>query len=229
MKKYLYSIALLGFVLSPFSAFAVVYGSDLISGLSTPTCTTNGGGDVASNIKDGNLATKYQTNNILPLVCDFDMTTGRIVRAILLSHEDGNTSLGNFTLEGSNDGISYSVISSGLAHLSTTTEFYEFSNSTSYQYFRIQATDNYRAGNPTPDLSSDDYTSIYELTAYECSSDCGEEEEPPTATTTDMSNASTTAVMGTIAFELAIIISLAFVGVSAFIYNSMGKYKPWQK
>lgn len=153
----------------PLISHASTYGSNvLVSGIAS--ASSDNGSDVSSRAFDANVATWWQSNSgALPQWLKYDLGTSSsaIFNKITLTiwkDVDGGA-VKDFQVLGSNDDVSYSVITTSTASNSadqTALNFFFDENQVAYRYLKFQIDTNWRV---------DNVVIVRELSAYECT-DC---------------------------------------------------------
>jgi len=215
MKKYLTLFIVFFF---PISAFAV----NLITG-GTETCNSTFAANTCDLTVDANTGTNWVTNNTLPAVWTYDFGIGNseTINEIELWTEDGNTSLDDFTIEGSNNNVDWDVLSTESKPEHSTNEVFPYENCTAYRWYRINATSNWRGG--------DNYTGFSEIEGNnDTPSTCGGGGSA-TSTYNALATASTTAILTNLVFGQTIMLVVLSIGLTAYVWNSFVRKKSWQK
>jgi hypothetical protein len=129
------------------------YSTDLLTG-GTPTVDTDAGaGYQAAQACDNNAATYWQSaNSAYPHWFKYDLGAGRLwcVLKLTISARNSGTGLNvkNFTLQGSNNDSTWTVVYTGIMANSTGVQTFNFYNSNRFRYWKVNVTDNYSTGHP---------------------------------------------------------------------------------
>jgi len=137
------------------------YGSDMATG-GTASASEEYPGQPANLAFDNTSTTYWSNNDNLPAWIGYDLGSGnekRVARYVVAYNSVVNydNSPNDWTFEGSDDGVSWTVLDTqtGQGWTATGIKTYDFSNTTHYRYYRLNITDNKGTTN--------DFVSVYEM------------------------------------------------------------------
>lgn len=126
---------------------ALVYGSNILTGGTPSVSDYYNASMMGDKAVDGNLSTYWNTQTLYPPHWwKYQLAVAKTVTKLTIQcgHIYG---LKNFTLDGSNDGSSWTTVYTGLSAQVTTQQVFTFANTTAYLYYRVYGSDEWGAGN----------------------------------------------------------------------------------
>jgi hypothetical protein len=151
------------------------FGTDVLTGGTASADTEYSGSYVAAYAVDNNLSTRWAaSNSAFPHYWQYDFGSG-VTKTIVgmalnnwyTSPTDGGTK--NFTLLGSNDGSTWTTITTQTAaNIPTQNSWQSFlvNNTTPYRYYRITYPDQYSVGTTSTQFEIEMYESVSQQTMY---------------------------------------------------------------
>lgn len=158
-------------------AFAVTYSSDLLTGGTASGQNDSANAYLACDDNTGTMWSAAPPNNWW----QYDFGSAKVITKFgAWTGNDGNSYMTNFYLAGSNDGTNFTSFYSGTSTLVQQWDWFTFTNTTAYRYFRVYRTSG----------ESGDATHFRELQAMSTV------ETAATVTTQNASNVETTTATG---------------------------------
>lgn len=129
------------------------YSNDLLTGGTPSADSFVGAGFEADKACDNNASTYWQSaSTALPHWWKYNLSAAvsHIITKLTISGRaiTGNLLIKDFTLQGSNDNISYTVIYTGTMANSTGVQTFTFDNNVSYRYYKVNITSTYYTPEP---------------------------------------------------------------------------------